>query len=94
MGAGLEALAVSNLSKSFGGLNAVNNVSFNVEVGERLAIIGPNGAGKTTLFQLISGMFPPSKGSISVYGKDVTHFPPIGALRWGWAAPFRLPSFF
>jgi branched-chain amino acid transport system ATP-binding protein len=94
MGAGLEALAVSGLSKSFGGLNAVNNVSFQVEVGDRLAIIGPNGAGKTTLFQLISGMLPPSRGSISVYGKEITGFPPYRRAKLGLGRTFQITKLF
>lgn len=90
----MEALAVSNLSRFFGGLKAVNDVSFQVEVGERLAIIGPNGAGKTTLFQLISGMYPPSKGSISVYGKDITHLPPFRRATMGLGRTFQITKLF
>ncbi|MCJ7596925.1 MAG: ATP-binding cassette domain-containing protein, partial [Desulfobacterales bacterium] len=60
----MEALKVEYLSKNFGGLEALLNVSFSVERGARRAIIGPNGAGKTTLFNLIAGEFPPSRGRI------------------------------
>ena len=65
-------LRAEGLSKSFGGLKAVNDVSFSVYAGEILAIIGPNGAGKTTLLNLLSGVHRPSAGRLSLLGRDVT----------------------
>lgn len=64
-------LEVKNLNKSFGGLQAVLNVSLSIQEKEMSAIIGPNGAGKTTLFNLISGFIPPSSGSITFHGQEI-----------------------
>jgi branched-chain amino acid transport system ATP-binding protein len=69
------ALSLSAVSKSFGGLVAVNNVSFNVNQGRIFGVMGPNGAGKTTLINLISGLLKPENGSISVLGQDITELP-------------------
>jgi len=66
-------LQVEGLTKSFGGLNATDNVNLNVEKGVTYSIIGPNGAGKTTLFNLIYGVFPPTAGTILFQGKDITN---------------------
>ena len=66
------ALSLTDLSKEFGGLRAVDGVSLAVASGERRAIIGPNGAGKTTLFSLISGETRPTDGRIALFGRDVT----------------------
>lgn len=65
-------LTVQNLTRRFGGLVAVSNVSFHMQEGEILGIIGPNGAGKTTLFNMISGMMPPTSGKVTFLGHDVT----------------------
>ena len=94
MGTGLEALTVKNLSKSFGGLRALNDVSFSVEVGERLAIIGPNGAGKTTLFQLISGMLTLSEGALSAFGRDITKLSPYRRAAMGIGRTFQITNLF
>jgi branched-chain amino acid transport system ATP-binding protein len=64
----MHLLEVKNLTKRFGGLVAVNNVSFHVDEGELLGIIGPNGAGKTTLFNLITGYLKPDSGKILLRG--------------------------
>ncbi|MBV9568877.1 MAG: ATP-binding cassette domain-containing protein, partial [Hyphomicrobiales bacterium] len=63
-----EALVIRNLNKRFGGLRAVQDVSFSVRENETLALIGPNGAGKTTSFNLITGFFRPDGGSITAFG--------------------------
>ena len=67
----MSLLEVSGLSKSFGGLHAVKDVSFQVEKGTVKALIGPNGAGKTTLFNLVSGVVPPDRGSVRLRGEPV-----------------------
>jgi len=79
-------LAVTDLSISFGGIRAVDDVSFEVEEGEVFAIIGPNGAGKTTLFNLVSGIYSPDGGSVRFAGRDITSLPahriaPLGLAR-------------
>jgi branched-chain amino acid transport system ATP-binding protein len=90
----MEALRVEGLSKSFGGVNAVNKVTFSVEVGERLAIIGPNGAGKTTLFNLINGQLTVTGGLIYFFGQDVTHLPTHRRAHLGQARAFQIISLF
>jgi branched-chain amino acid transport system ATP-binding protein len=88
----LEALRVEGLSKYFGGVTAVNDVSFSVRVGERLAIIGPNGAGKTTLFNLINGQFPVTAGRVHFFGQDVTALPTHRRAHLGQARAFQVIS--
>jgi branched-chain amino acid transport system ATP-binding protein len=78
-------LEVSNLSRYFGGLAAVKDVSFDVEPGEIFGLIGPNGAGKTTLFSMIAGSLKPSAGRISFLGKNVTGQRSFQAVRRGIA---------
>jgi branched-chain amino acid transport system ATP-binding protein len=68
-------LEIDHVSRSFGGLRAVNDVSFTVGEGEVVSIIGPNGAGKTTLFNVISGLFPPSSGDVRFCGKSLVGMP-------------------
>ncbi|MCY3591024.1 MAG: ABC transporter ATP-binding protein [Acidobacteria bacterium] len=82
----MSYLAVEDLSISFGGIRAVDDVSFDVEEGEVFAIIGPNGAGKTTLFNLVSGIYSPDGGSVRFAGRDITALPahriaPLGLAR-------------
>jgi branched-chain amino acid transport system ATP-binding protein len=90
----MNPLEVTNLSKSFGGLEALRNVSFSVDPGERLVIIGPNGAGKTTLFSLISGSLQPSRGRITVFGEDVTDMPPHRRVHLGMTRTFQITNLF
>ena len=68
-------LSVDGLSKTFGGLTAVDDVSFSVSAGEAFAIIGPNGAGKSTVLNMLSGLMPATRGSISVQGESVADWP-------------------
>jgi branched-chain amino acid transport system ATP-binding protein len=82
----LEARSVTH---QFGGLTALSNLNLSVEPGELLAIIGPNGAGKTTGFNLITGVYRPSKGSIYFRGKDVAGLPPDRITRMGVARTFQ-----
>lgn len=71
----MSVLRIENLAKSFGGVTAVDGVSFEVGEGEIVGLIGPNGAGKTTVFNLISGIFPPSRGRIYLADTDITSLP-------------------
>ena len=71
-GRAMSALAIRGLEKSFGGLRVTRDVNLDVEPGERRLIIGPNGAGKTTLFNLITGELRPDRGSIQLFGQDLT----------------------
>jgi len=87
-----EALRVEGLTKSFGGLSAVNNVTMSVTVGERLAIIGPNGAGKTTFFNLINGQLSATSGRIYFFGQDVTNLPTHLRAHLGQARAFQIIS--
>jgi branched-chain amino acid transport system ATP-binding protein len=88
------ALSVSDLSKTFGGLKAVDGVKLSVAPGERRALIGPNGAGKTTLFNLISGELPPSRGRITLFGRDVTNLPPHRRAALGLARTYQITNLF
>lgn len=83
-------LEVENLTKRFGGLIAVNNVSFNVEEGEILGIIGPNGAGKTTLFNLITGYLKPDFGKVIFKGEDITGQLPNKIANKGLVRTFQI----
>ena len=67
----MKALDVVGLKKSFGGVKAVNELSFSVEEYETVGIIGPNGAGKTTLFNLITGLYKPDGGKVTFFGQDL-----------------------
>lgn len=90
----MEALRVEGLSKNFGGVSAVDNISFGVETGDRLVIIGPNGAGKTTLFNLINGQLPATSGRIYFLGKDITAMPTHSRAHLGQARAFQIISLF
>lgn len=87
-------LEIRNLTKRFGGLTAVNNVSAHFEAGRIHAIIGPNGAGKTTFFNLIAGTHAPSSGQIIVKGEDVTGMRADQIARLGVARTFQATSLF
>ena len=82
-------LTVGGVSKSFGGLRAVNNVSFTVSRGQLVAVIGPNGAGKTTLFNLITGVFPVSSGTIRFAGQELVGLPPHEVTALGVARTYQ-----
>jgi len=86
----LDILTVKGLTKSFGGLVAVKNLSFSVVKGEILGLIGPNGAGKTTVLNLVTGFLKPDAGSIIFKGEDVTGFPPHVLIKKGLARTFQL----
>ncbi len=84
------ALAVRSLSKDFGGVRAVDGVDFDAEEGSVLGLIGPNGAGKTTLFNLVSGYLSPTRGKISLFGKEVTGLRPFALARLGVSRTFQV----
>jgi branched-chain amino acid transport system permease protein len=86
---GAPILEVAEATRRFGGLVAVNSVSFEVEAGEILGLIGPNGAGKTTLFNLITGALPPDLGRITFLGRDITRRPQRQIARAGIARTFQ-----
>ena len=90
----MQVLQLKGLSKSFGGLAAVRDVSLEISSGERKALIGPNGAGKTTLFNLITGVFPSSSGEIRLFGRDVTSWPSHKRTALGMARTFQITSLF
>ncbi len=80
---------VDGISLQFGGLKAVDNVSFEVNGGEIFTIIGPNGAGKTSIFNLISRLYEPTSGRLFFEGKDITHVPPHRISKLGIARTFQ-----
>jgi branched-chain amino acid transport system ATP-binding protein len=90
----MSVLDVSNVGKRFGNLVALRDVSLTVESGELRAIIGPNGAGKTTFFNLISGLFHPSAGTIAFDGRDVTALPAHKRVELGMARTFQITEIF
>jgi ABC-type branched-subunit amino acid transport system ATPase component len=83
-------LQVERLTKSFGGIRAVNGVSFALEPGELLGIMGPNGSGKTTLFNLIAGALAPDAGSIRLHGEEIGGLSPHRICSKGVARTFQL----
>src|ERR1700740_2284765 len=85
-----EALVIRNLSKRFGGLRAVQDVSFSVKEGETVALIGPNGAGKTTSFNLITGYYRPDEGSVSAFGREIVGLRPHDICAHGLARTFQV----
>lgn len=90
----MKAVTVEGLTKIFGGLQALLDVSFSAEKGERLVIIGPNGAGKTTLFNLITGEIPPTHGRVFLFGEDVTFMPSYRRNHLGMARTFQITNLF
>ena len=88
------ALSLRNVSRNFGGIRAVSDISFDVRHGQRLTIIGTNGAGKSTLFNLIAGSYPLSSGAISIFGEDVTKQAPSKRAGMGLARTFQTSKLF
>jgi len=86
----MHLLEVEKLTKRFGGLIAVKDVSLHVDEGEVVGIIGPNGAGKTTLFNLISGFLKPDSGSVKFKGEDIINLPPYIIVNKGIARTFQV----
>ena len=85
-------IEVRNITKTFGGLVAVDNCSLEVGAGTITGMIGPNGAGKSTLFNIIAGFLPPSSGEILLDGQDITKLPPHKRFDLGMVRTFQVPS--
>jgi branched-chain amino acid transport system ATP-binding protein len=90
----MAILQTESLSKSFGALRAVNDVSLSIEAGSLHSIIGPNGAGKTTLFNLLTGTFPPTSGRIVLDGRDITGTPAERVAHLGLARSYQRTTVF
>lgn len=91
---GTEPLNCQNVTKSFGGIKAVNDVSMTIENQGVHALIGPNGAGKTSLFNILSGMYPPEQGSMNLGPRDLTRLSPNEVCREGVARSFQITNLF
>jgi branched-chain amino acid transport system ATP-binding protein len=90
----MSVLAVRSLAKAFGGVRAVNNVSFEIGRGEFLALIGPNGAGKSTCFNMINGQLPPDAGDILFEGESIAGLKPRDIWRCGVGRTFQVAATF
>ena len=86
-----KLLEVQGITKKFGGLVAINDLSFNLEKGEVLGLMGPNGSGKTTIFNIIMGDFPPDSGKILFGGEDITNYPTYQRVKMGIARTYQVP---
>lgn len=89
-----EILRIRGLTKSFGSLRAINDISLTVKSNEVRAIIGPNGAGKTTLFNLITGELKPDQGEVFLKGREITGFPPHRIVGLGVSRSFQITNIF
>jgi branched-chain amino acid transport system ATP-binding protein len=89
-----DALVLEGVTRAFGALKAIDDVSFTVAAGERRAVLGSNGAGKTTLFNCITGDFPATAGSIRFFGEDVTLLPPYERIRRGLRRTYQISLLF
>jgi branched-chain amino acid transport system ATP-binding protein len=85
-------LSVDRVIKSFGGIHAIQNITFEVQAGEVLGLMGPNGAGKTTLLNLIAGVYRPDSGRILFQGKDITRCSPHKTCHLGIARTYQIPQ--
>ena len=90
----MKILETKGLTKSFGGLTAVDGVDFQVEKGQLCTIIGPNGAGKTTFFNMIAGNLPPTRGEIWFKGENITNLPPYMVSRKSIARSYQIINLF
>lgn len=94
MSEAMFALSAQGLSKQFGGITAIDNVTLNLQKGARHALIGPNGAGKTTLVNLFTGVLSPSEGRITLDGQDITHLASHERARRGLVRTFQINQLF
>ena len=90
----MSLLQIQNISKAFGGVKAVQNVSFSLQAGELLALIGPNGAGKSTTFNMVGGQLVPDSGEVLLNGKPITGLPPRDVWRRGVGRTFQIAQTF
>ncbi|MDA3920196.1 MAG: ABC transporter ATP-binding protein [Salinisphaera sp.] len=90
----MSLLSLKNVSRRFGSLAALSNISLEIPQGELRAIIGPNGAGKTTLFNLISGLFPPSEGEVLFDGQSIKGVSPARLVHRGMIRTFQITEIF
>jgi branched-chain amino acid transport system ATP-binding protein len=90
----VPAISLTNVSRRFGALNAVSNVTLKIQPGERRAVLGPNGAGKTTLFNTICGDFPPTQGQIHLFGQDISALKPHERTRLGIGRTYQTSLLF
>ncbi|WP_291591046.1 ABC transporter ATP-binding protein [Comamonas sp. UBA7528] len=90
----MSLLQVTHLSKAFGGVQAVQNVSLLLQAGELLALIGPNGAGKSTTFNMVGGQLAPDSGQVRLNGQDITGLPPRAVWRRGVGRTFQVAQTF
>lgn len=90
----IPVLRVEKITKSFGGLNVLNDVDFSIERGELVGLIGPNGAGKSTLFNVITSLYAPDMGDVYLNGKKITGIPPYKLCHLGIARTFQLVKTF
>ncbi len=89
-----SALELHGVSRYFGALSAIEDVTLAVDAGERRAVLGSNGAGKTTLFNCITGDYPPTSGTIRLFGEDITDFPPHERIRRGLRRTYQISLLF
>lgn len=90
----MESLRIDRLSKNFGGLRVLNDLSLTVEAGEYVAVIGPNGAGKTTLLNVITGELSANTGRLYLFGKDITAMPTHQRIQAGLGRSFQITRLF
>lgn len=90
----MSLLQVQSINKAFGGVKAVQSLSFSVQAGELLALIGPNGAGKTTSFNMVGGQLAPDSGQVLLNGKNITGLPPRAIWRLGVGRTFQIAQTF
>jgi len=87
----MSLLQLEGVTKRFGGLLAIDDVSLEIDSGEAISIVGPNGSGKTTLFNLISGVYAPDQGKVVFDGLEITHLPPYRRAHLGIGRTFQIP---
>ena len=90
----MSLLEIRHINKAFGGVKAVNDVSFDLAAGELLALIGPNGAGKSTTFNMVGGQLPPTSGSIKLAGRELTGLRPRDIAKLGVGRTFQIAATF
>jgi branched-chain amino acid transport system ATP-binding protein len=88
----MEFLECTNVTKNFGGLTALDDVTFFLQEGEILGLIGPNGAGKTTLFNVVAGLYRPTSGQVLFKGELISRYPPHKICKKGVARTFQIPQ--